>query len=92
MVVKVTVVVVCVLVVVIALLVEVDVVMIVVVIVEVARCTARSKLRVTFYNTLLSLYGIGGFFFAQLIIAFLNALKICNRNAGFSRRSGKARK
>ena len=48
----------------------------------------RSKLRGTPYDTLHSLYEIGGPFFVQFITAFLNALEICNQNAGCARRSG----
>ena len=53
----------------------------------------RSKLRGTHYDTLHSLYEIGGPFFVQITTAFLNALKIRNQNAGRARWSGsKARK
>ena len=48
----------------------------------------RSKLRGTPYDTLHSLYEIGGPFFVQFTTAFLNALKICNQNAGYALWSG----
>ena len=50
----------------------------------------RSKLRGTHYDTLHSLYEIGGPFFCTVYfgLLILNALKICNQNAGCARRSG----